>query len=131
MGFFVLFAITLLHLIKNMKSFFLAMLILISANTTNAQTLASVSATADTLQNVETACGQCKFKLKGECCSLAVRIKGQAYFVDGTKIDDHGDAHAADGFCNKIRKATVSGSIINNRFIATSFKLLPEEKAKH
>lgn len=68
--------------------------------------------------------------MKGNDCDLAVRIKGKAYFVDGTKIDDHGDAHASDGFCEKIRKAEVRGKVVNNRFVATHFKLLPEEKSK-
>ena len=52
-------------------------------------------------QVVEAACGQCQFKMKGKSCDLAVRIDGKSYFVDGTKIDDHGDAHAKDGFCEK------------------------------
>jgi hypothetical protein len=68
--------------------------------------------------------------MKGKGCNLAVRIDGKAYFLDGTKIDEHGDAHADDGFCNKIRKARVSGTIVNDRFVATGFKLLPEEKVK-
>ncbi len=80
----------------------------------------------ETLQIVEASCGECQFKMKGNDCDLAVRIKGKAYFVDGTKIDDHGDAHASDGFCEKIRKAEVKGSVVNNRFVATHFKLLPE-----
>ena len=84
-----------------------------------------------TLQIVEASCGECKFGMKGKSCDLAVRINGKAYFVDGTKIDDHGDAHANDGFCEKIRKAEVKGSIVNNRFVATHFKLLPEEKSKN
>lgn len=116
-----------------MKSFVLLLLISASAYVANAQTTianAKTPALADTFQIVEAACGQCKFGLKGDDCNLAVRINSQAYFADGTKIDDHGDAHADDGFCNKIRKATVSGRIINNRFLATSFKLLPEEKPK-
>lgn len=75
----------------------------------------------------EASCGQCKFGLKGKSCDLAVRINGKAYFVDGTKIDDHGDAHAAEGFCNAIRKATVQGEVVNDRFKATYFKLLPIE----
>ena len=75
----------------------------------------------------EASCGQCKFDLKGKSgCDLAVRIDGKAYFVDGTKIDDHGDAHAKDGFCNAIRKAEVQGKIVMDRFKATYFKLLPE-----
>ena len=79
-------------------------------------------------QVVEASCGQCQFKMEGKSCDLAVRIDGKAYFVDGTSIDSHGDAHAADGFCAAIRKAEVNGSIVNDRFIATDFKLLPETK---
>lgn len=79
-------------------------------------------------QVVETSCGQCKFNMKGEECNLAVRINGKAYFVDGVNIDDHGDAHAKDGFCQRVRKAEVSGLIVGNRFKATSFRLLPETK---
>ena len=56
-------------------------------------------------------------------------IDGKAYFVDGTKIDDHGDAHAEDGFCEAIRKAEVQGKVVDGRFKATYFKLLPEPKA--
>jgi hypothetical protein len=52
------------------------------------------------VRRVEAACGECRFGLPGSGCDLAVRIDGVAYFVDGTGIDDHGDAHAQDGFCN-------------------------------
>jgi hypothetical protein len=79
-------------------------------------------------QIVEVSCGECQFGLKGKGCDLAVRIDGKSYFVDGTKIDDHGDAHAKDGFCEAIRKAEVTGKIVNNRFQVTSFTLLPEQK---
>ncbi|MDB5202420.1 MAG: hypothetical protein JWQ27_1829 [Ferruginibacter sp.] len=82
----------------------------------------------DSIQTVEAACGECKFGMKGKGCQLAVRIAGVPYFVDGTSIDKHGDAHADDGFCNAIRKATVNGHVVNNRFQATSFVLLPEAK---
>lgn len=81
------------------------------------------------IQIIEAACGQCQFKLTGKKgCDLAVRIDSIAYFVDGTDIDSHGDAHAKDGFCNDVRKAEVQGEIINNRFKVTYFKLLKEEK---
>jgi len=76
---------------------------------------------------VETACGECQFKLDGKSCDLAVRIDGRSYFVDGTDIDSHGDAHAKNGFCNAVRKAEVQGEIVNNRFKVTYFKLLKEE----
>lgn len=74
---------------------------------------------------VEAACGECLFGLKGDDCDLAVRIGGRAYFVVGTHIDQHGDAHAADGFCKAIRCARVTGEVKRGRFVATSFELLP------
>jgi hypothetical protein len=77
---------------------------------------------------VEASCGECQFGMKGKSCDLAVRIEGKSYFVDGTSIHDHGDAHAEDGFCNAIRKATVTGEIVNNRFKATSFTLIEDKK---
>jgi hypothetical protein len=79
-------------------------------------------------QIVEAACGQCQFGMEGFGCELAVRIDGKPYFVDGTSIDSHGDAHANDGFCAAIRKATVVGELQENRFVVSEFKLLPEEK---
>lgn len=95
--------------------------------------IVSAQAQTDTTQKaqiVEASCGQCKFGLKAKGCNLAVRINGKAYFVDGTAIDDHGDAHADDGFCNAIRKAEVKGDVVSGRFKATYFKLLPKEEPK-
>ena len=82
------------------------------------------------IQIVKASCGQCQFYMTGKGCDLAVRISGKAYFVDGTSIDDHGDAHAKDGFCQAIRKAKVQGEIVNNRFKATYFKLIPQTDKK-
>ncbi|TBX69523.1 hypothetical protein EZL74_06495 [Flavobacterium silvisoli] len=97
--------------------------------------LVCLSATAQEkpkTQIVEASCGQCQFGMKGKGgCDLAVRIDGKSYFVDGTKIDKHGDAHAKDGFCNAIRKAEVVGEIKGDRFVASSFKLLPTEDDSH
>jgi len=92
----------------------------------------SLAATAQEkkTQVVEAACGQCKFGMKASGCDLAVRIDGKAYFVDGTSIDQHGDAHAKDGFCSAIRQAKVTGEIVDNRFKATSFKLLVQSSEK-
>ena len=79
-------------------------------------------------QTVEAACGQCQFGMTGKGgCDLAVRIEGKSYFVDGTDINKHGDAHAADGFCSAVRKAEVVGEIKDDRFVASAFKLLPVE----
>ena len=41
-------------------------------------------------------------------------------------MDDHGDSHAEDGFCNAIRTASVSGYITGDYFIAESFELLKD-----
>jgi hypothetical protein len=78
-------------------------------------------------QIVEASCGQCQFGMEGHGCELAVRIDGKSYFVDGSSIDSHGDAHANDGFCTAIRKAEVVGKVIDNRFKATSFTVLPKK----
>jgi hypothetical protein len=77
------------------------------------------------IQIVEASCGQCQFKMEGKSCDLAVRIDEKSYFVEGTNIDSHGDAHADDGFCASIRKAEVIGEIKDNKFVVTRFKLLP------
>ncbi|MBC7615067.1 MAG: hypothetical protein H7202_03275 [Pedobacter sp.] len=80
-------------------------------------------------QTVEIACGECKFKIEGKSCDLAIRIDGKSYFVDGKSIDDFGDAHdEKHGFCNVIKKAEVTGEIVNNRFKAKTITLLPEKK---
>ena len=58
---------------------------------------------------VEAACGECKFGLKGDDCDLAIRVSGHSYFVDGVSADSLGDAHAANGICETIRKGRFTG----------------------
>lgn len=82
------------------------------------------------VQIVEASCGECQFGLPGKSCDLAVRINGKSYFVNGASIDDYGDAHAKDGFCKAVRKAEVQGEIVNNKFKATYFKLIDDDKVK-
>lgn len=83
-------------------------------------------------QIVEASCGQCQFGMKSKSgCDLAVRIDGKAYFVEGTDIHKHGDAHAADGFCSVVRKAEVTGEVKNDKFVATNFNLLPMQQHQH
>ena len=73
---------------------------------------------------VDTACGMCQFGMDDEKgCVLAVEINSEFYYVEGTNIDDHGDAHAQDGFCNSIRNALVKGVIKGEKFFLENFKL--------
>ncbi|MEQ8768069.1 MAG: DUF6370 family protein [Planctomycetota bacterium] len=77
---------------------------------------------------VDAGCGRCQFGLDDDGCELAVRMLETTYLVDGSSIDDHGDAHADDGLCNAVRQAEVAGRVEDGRFIATSFQVLPLEK---
>ena len=78
-------------------------------------------------QIVEASCGECQFDMEGTGCDLAVRIDGKGYFVDGSKMSDHGNAHGDGGMCNTVRKAKVTGEVKGERFVATAFELLPAE----
>ena len=103
-----------------MKNIFLTLFLFICI-TTNAQDKPKTLI-------VEASCGQCQFGMKDKKgCDLAVRIDGKSYYVDGTDIHKHGDAHAEDGFCSAVRNAEVVGEVKDNKFIASSFKLLPVE----
>ncbi len=105
---------------------FLLMGFCLSLNT-QAQTETAKSTSVDSskiIQVVEASCGQCQFKMAGKGCTLAVRINGKAYFVDGTDINKHGDAHASDGFCEAIKKAEVKGEIVKDIFVVSYFKLI-------
>ena len=46
---------------------------------------------------VDASCGQCQLGMPGNGGDLAIRLKGKVYYVDGSSIDDHGDAHADAG----------------------------------
>ncbi|TDG37886.1 hypothetical protein EZJ43_01995 [Pedobacter changchengzhani] len=121
-----------------MKNLIFALFITVLSVSANAQTTAkkAIEGKKITNQIVDIACGECQFKIsqkdaKGKVkkgCDLAVKIDGTAYFVDGKKIDDFGDAHDEHGFCNAVSKAEVTGEIVNNRFKATEIKLLPAKK---
>jgi len=116
-----------------MKFFFASMVCVLIGTGLFGQKTDLKTATPDPnkkIQLVEASCGECQFKLEGKGCDLAVRINGKAYFVDGTEIDSHGDAHADDGFCKAVRKAEVQGEVVNNRFKVTYFKLVKEPEKK-
>lgn len=113
---------------KNMKKLLFLLVTICVISSAYAQSKEQNPDPKKKVQIAEASCGQCKFGLKGKGCNLAVRIDGKSYFVDGTSIDEHGDAHAEDGFCNAIRKAEVQGEVVNNRFKATYFKLVKDKK---
>lgn len=94
--------------------------------TANAANQANANLTGLVLENqvVEASCGQCQFGMGGDGCDLAIRYQGQTWFVEGTSIDDHGDAHSDDGFCNAIRQARVTGKVEGDRFLVESFELV-------
>ena len=76
-------------------------------------------------QIVETACGQYQFNIDQQAgCDLAIGIDSAYYFVEGSKIDDHGDAHSDAGLCNSIQKAEVKGTIKDGKFYSELFTLL-------
>ena len=78
---------------------------------------------------VEAGCGKCLFDLPDADCALAVRIDGKALRVDGVDIDSLGDAHAADGLCNAVRRARATGAVRDGRFHAASLELMPADAA--
>jgi hypothetical protein len=88
-----------------------------------AQKISSVESKSDSLYQGEVSCGTCMFKMKGNGCQLAVKINEKFYFVEGSGIDDFGDAHAKDGFCNAIRKAEMKGEFKKEVFVAKKITL--------
>jgi Family of unknown function (DUF6370) len=110
-----------------MKSFFVVILFSLMGSYAYSQDSAIKVIAPDPAKKLivtEASCGMCKFGMKGDDCALAVRLNGKSYYVDGTDINDHGDAHATDGFCNAIRKAKVQGQVVDGRFKASYFKLV-------
>ncbi|MFK7031312.1 DUF6370 family protein [Flavobacterium oreochromis] len=75
-------------------------------------------------QDVEASCGLCQLGTKDKDCSLTIRYNNNVYKVIGTSIDDHGDAHATNGFCNSIKKAKVSGTLKEGKFLVKKFRLV-------
>lgn len=88
-----------------------------------------VTSDTPTSQVVEAGCATCIFDMKDVTgCKLAVEIDGKAYLVTGSGIDDHGNAHAADGLCNTRRIAEVKGKIDGDRFDVREMTLLPKQQ---
>ena len=69
-------------------------------------------------------CGMCNFGMDSKAgCSLAIKIGESTYQVKGTSIDNHGDSHAKDGFCNAVSVVSVVGNVKDNIFLAESFEI--------
>ena len=67
--------------------------------------------------NVIISCGMCNFMTNDNDCSMAIKIGKGVYNVSGVNINEHGDSHATDGYCNVIKKVYVEGRVSGNRFI--------------
>jgi hypothetical protein len=78
----------------------------------------------------EAACGMCIYKMKGDGCKLAIRMNQKDFLVDGTDIDDYGDAHDQEGFCNAASNVKVQGRIVGDRFLVTYMELVKKEEKK-
>jgi len=110
-----------------MKRLFYCLLTLFLFTAANAQDSSNkklVFNPRNSVYEVAATCGTCMFKMEGTGCHLAVKFKGKNYFVDGTSIDDHGDAHDKEGFCNAIKKAKIQGAVIKDKFVVTYFELI-------
>ena len=105
--------------------FFSSSIVLLSQNRPKSQSAMRINLIVDA------SCAKCQFDKKSDKdCFLAVEIHSGIYYVEGTTIDDHGDAHASDGFCNVIRKAHIEGIIDDDSFYLDKFRLLKYSEKK-
>ena len=81
--------------------------------------LESIPSTNRIQGNVLASCGMCNFYTDNNDCSLAIKVGKTVLEVKGVDIDDHGDSHAKDGYCNVIKKVYVEGIVRKKSFIAT------------
>ena len=73
-------------------------------------------------------CGICMFSMQGKQCELAIQLdNNNKYYVNGAEIDDYGDAHSDEGFCNAILDVTIQGEINNDKFNLSFFQLSTEK----
>lgn len=78
---------------------------------------------------VDASCGQCQLDLPGSGCDLAIAFDGSAYYVIGSHIDDHGDAHGPDGLCNAVRRARVTGRLVDGRVMVEELVLVDGDES--
>jgi hypothetical protein len=109
----------------SMKKVISILLFIVMAHLAYSQQLNTTKKIADSSKpfyDAEASCGSCNFKMQRNGCFLAIRFNGKFYFVTGTGIDDYGDAHDKEGFCNAIRKVKVQGDIQEENFNVSYFE---------
>ena len=75
-------------------------------------------------QVVDAGCGACIFGMDNlPDCETAIRVNGVVFLATGAGVPDAED-HAT-GMCQALHKARVSGKTVGDKFVATSFVLLP------
>ena len=74
-------------------------------------------------QVVDAGCAKCMFGAKLDDCETAIRVNGKVYLALGTCVPD-AEEHGK-GLCSNILKARVTGKIVGDKFMATSFTVLP------
>jgi len=80
-------------------------------------------------QIVETSCGMCQFgQIDQKGCHINIRLGQKVLPVVGAPKLTMEEMHAPGSYCVAIRKARVSGTIDQDRFLASSWDLLPLEE---
>ena len=72
--------------------------------------------------NVLISCGMCNFMNGDNNCALAIKVGRDVLSLKDVGIDDHGDSHAKDGYCNVIKKVYVEGRVRGKTFKANKME---------
>ena len=72
--------------------------------------------------NVLISCGMCNFMNGDNDCALAIKVGRDVLSLKDVGIDDHGDSHAKDGYCNVIKKVYVEGKVRGKTFKANKME---------
>ena len=72
--------------------------------------------------NVLISCGMCNFMNGDNDCALTIKVGPNVLSLKDVGIDDHGDSHAKDGYCNVIKKVYVEGRVRGKTFKANKME---------
>ena len=64
----------------------------------------------------------CNFMNGDNDCALAIKVGRDVLSLKDVGIDDHGDSHAKDGYCNVIKKVYVEGRVRGKTFKANKME---------